>query len=586
MQHALVEYLVNAAWQIPLMAAAAMVLCAIAGLTPRGQNRAWLVFLIAAVAQPAFPIVLATLHHPPAALPGPIPPLGHVLAPTTAAPHPGVAARALRIGVDGRSAFLILTVFVLAAAFALARLVWAMAGAGRLVRRSCAVALPASVAQSLARFAAARGTKAPPVRQCDEIASPVVVGVIRPVVLVPRAFFQLGDEDMRAALLHEFAHVARRDFGVNLLCELATLPVNWHPATHAIKAGIRRTRELACDSIASAEMASEAAYAKCLVSLARSLGASPAPRTAAWIPGLFGRSNLEERIMRLLKPNQAVSGGQRMARLLGGTAVAAAILIPAILLRVTPAFAQVPPPISQDAPIAPVAPDPSTPTSEQAAAPMSADRVAAPTPHSGPATSHHEEETSGNAVIVSEDGIRYSRRLTPEERRRVDAMIARAKDQARAAVRESVEVKRVLADVQARRTEIEAVERPEMQRQIAEALAKAQLAVSRAQLEGLDRPETQRRIAEAVSKAKIEASRAALEAVNRPEVQREIADAVSKAQLEASKEALEAVNSPEMQRQIAAATAILKDPELQETIDRARKQAEAAMRQAGRQATP
>ena len=102
-----------------------------------------------------------------------------------------------------------------------------------------------------------------------------MVGAFAPVILIPDDMARCG-EDLRAALLHELAHVMRHDYAANLACEVVTLPVCWHPALLGLKAGVRRSRELACDAMAAAAMASPKAYARCLVSLAQTLGAPAA----------------------------------------------------------------------------------------------------------------------------------------------------------------------------------------------------------------------------------------------------------------------------------------------------------------------
>jgi hypothetical protein len=51
--HALAGYLVNAAWQAPLVALCALILTRFGGFSPGGRNRLWLGFLAVAVILPA-----------------------------------------------------------------------------------------------------------------------------------------------------------------------------------------------------------------------------------------------------------------------------------------------------------------------------------------------------------------------------------------------------------------------------------------------------------------------------------------------------------------------------------------------------
>jgi hypothetical protein len=174
------------------------------------------------------------------------------------------------------------------------------------------------------------------------------------MILIPEGFAELGEDDQRAAVLHEFAHVLRRDYAVNLIVELASLPVCWHPLTHLIKARLRASREVACDAMASATEASPASYASRLLSLARALG--PQEVASAALMTMIGKSDLEERLMQLLA--QTPPPGHTRLRLLAAGAAAGAILAPALLFQVTPAFAAIATPatVAALAPVAPIDP--------------------------------------------------------------------------------------------------------------------------------------------------------------------------------------------------------------------------------------
>src|SRR5260370_2749610 len=97
-------------------------------------------------------------------------------------------------------------------------------------------------------------------------------------------------------------------------------------------------------------MGSTHAYARRLIALARAFG--PLEETSAALVGLIGASSLEERLMHLIA-GKDLPAGARM-RLVGASALAAVVLAPAMLLHVTPAFAQGPVPAPR--PVAAVAP--------------------------------------------------------------------------------------------------------------------------------------------------------------------------------------------------------------------------------------
>ena len=84
-------------------------------------------------------------------------------------------------------------------------------------------------------------------------AVPMVVGVFRPVILVPVAtLLGLTQHQLEAVLIHEFAHVRRYDNLVNLLQRLVETAFFFHPAVWWISSCIRTEREHCCDDMAVA----------------------------------------------------------------------------------------------------------------------------------------------------------------------------------------------------------------------------------------------------------------------------------------------------------------------------------------------
>jgi beta-lactamase regulating signal transducer with metallopeptidase domain len=338
----LASYLVNAAWQAPVVALCAFLVARFAGLSPQARNRVWLGFLAVAVILPG--VALGDI------LPRALPTVARVHATTAPVDLPDVsafpAAEQPALSLQPWAAWMMIALFALVAAALAVRLIVASAAARRLVAESRPAVLPPAVAHALDQLARRHHRAVPPVRRSFAVRSPAVVGALRPVILIPDDL-TASDDDLRAALLHELAHVLRHDYAINLACELLTLPVSWHPATLGLKAGVRHSRELACDAMAAQAMTSQKTYARCLVSLAQSLGpqtlgagVSTHPAHAALAVGLFGRSDLEDRLMQLMKPRDTEAPALRAARLCGLAALGAGLMGSAALLHVTPVFAQ------------------------------------------------------------------------------------------------------------------------------------------------------------------------------------------------------------------------------------------------------
>jgi beta-lactamase regulating signal transducer with metallopeptidase domain len=133
--------------------------------------------------------------------------------------------------------------------------------------------------------------------ESSRVAVPMVVGWLRPAILVPVAAFSgLTALEMEAILAHELAHVRRHDYLVNLVqCVIETFMFH-HPATWWISHVIRREREHCCDDIAVAACRDRLVYA-------RALAAMEGLRVPVFTlsPAASG-GNLLARIRRILNP--------------------------------------------------------------------------------------------------------------------------------------------------------------------------------------------------------------------------------------------------------------------------------------------
>jgi cell division protein FtsI (penicillin-binding protein 3) len=102
----------------------------------------------------------------------------------------------------------------------------------------------------------------------DDIDAPAVAGVFRPVVLMPRAALAWSHERWRFVLLHEVAHVARRDCLSSVLAQIACAMHWFDPLAWVARHRLRRERELAADEdvLAAGNLASD--YATHLLAIA------------------------------------------------------------------------------------------------------------------------------------------------------------------------------------------------------------------------------------------------------------------------------------------------------------------------------
>ncbi len=98
---------------------------------------------------------------------------------------------------------------------------------------------------------------------------PVVIGHLRPVILIPVGLLNgLPVGQIEAILLHELAHIRRADYLVNLMQTLMEGLLFYHPAAWWISSVIRAERENCCDDLVVATSGDAHEYATALAALA------------------------------------------------------------------------------------------------------------------------------------------------------------------------------------------------------------------------------------------------------------------------------------------------------------------------------
>jgi len=129
---------------------------------------------------------------------------------------------------------------------------------------------PAGDAGLLATTAArakAMGLRVTPVvTYCRRVVVPTVVGILRPMILLPASLATaLTTEQVEAILTHELAHIRRYDHLVNLLQRVIESALFFHPAVWCVSRLIRTERENCCDDLAVAIGGERYVYASSLV---------------------------------------------------------------------------------------------------------------------------------------------------------------------------------------------------------------------------------------------------------------------------------------------------------------------------------
>ncbi|MBS1918692.1 MAG: M56 family metallopeptidase [Bacteroidetes bacterium] len=84
----------------------------------------------------------------------------------------------------------------------------------------------------------------------EKISSPVTIGFLKPIILVPiAAINNLTPQQLEAVLLHELSHIRRNDYLINLIINFIQTILYFNPFVKAFVKTIEREREKSCDEM-------------------------------------------------------------------------------------------------------------------------------------------------------------------------------------------------------------------------------------------------------------------------------------------------------------------------------------------------
>lgn len=183
---------------------------------------------------------------------------------------------------------------------------WSQARARFLLAASLApAALRETTARVADRLGLRRGVK---VLESPHAPSPLVVGVVRPVLVLPPGLGeQLTVPQLEAVLAHELSHVSRHDTLANLAQCLVEVLFFFHPAARWLSRQVRLEREHCCDDAAVQLCGSARVYSSALLGLEELRQAGPALELGA------GSQPLLARVQRLLGKAQPAEPRRRVA---------------------------------------------------------------------------------------------------------------------------------------------------------------------------------------------------------------------------------------------------------------------------------
>ena len=144
----------------------------------------------------------------------------------------------------------------------------------------------------------------------DRVAMPMACGVLRPAVVLPADADAWSADRLRAVLLHELAHVRRRDCLTQVTADVALAILWFHPLAWVARRAVRRERERACDDLVLAAGTPAPEYASHLLDVARDARHRTASLALAGGVAMARPSELEGRLMAILddtRPRRALT---------------------------------------------------------------------------------------------------------------------------------------------------------------------------------------------------------------------------------------------------------------------------------------
>ena len=187
---------------------------------------------------------------------------------------------------------------------------------------------------------------------------PFACGFVRPTIVLPASCESWTLDRRRAVLLHELAHVKRRDLLGHTLGRL-TCAVYWfHPLVWTAAKQLRSESERACDDLALACGARASDYAEHLLDIVTSVKGDATPAVAL---AMARRKEFEGRMLAILDPDlRHTTPSRRQSAMLIGTLAVIAMVVGAA--APAPRASVV---VASSVPNAPAAPEPAADGSDK-----------------------------------------------------------------------------------------------------------------------------------------------------------------------------------------------------------------------------
>ena len=305
----LLTFILNACWQVALIAALASVgSWLLRNSVARYRHWLWATALCLAFFVPAFTSsralfeIVSELGSPTVSASEMIPPL---VPHETAVPKIAISNTSVLsvVRLDQTLGWALLAIYLGFVLFRIVKLFQAWQTTRAIKQRAIELEPDAKIAAIIRRCEAeiGRRSRTVTVMRSESMPVPVTIGLFHPVIILPEPLLHEGNSDLlTSAIGHEFIHVARHDYLLNLIYELLFVPISFHPAAALMRRRVKETRELCCDELVAERIMNAETYARSLLQLA---GSAPPLRrlSVTTTVGIADADILEARIMSLLR---------------------------------------------------------------------------------------------------------------------------------------------------------------------------------------------------------------------------------------------------------------------------------------------
>lgn len=191
------------------------------------------------------------------------------------------------------------------------------------MRRQGVSPLPAAWEQRMKMLAVKMGLRRSiTYLQSQKVRVPTVIGILRPVVLIPAMIISgLPADQLETIIVHELAHIRRHDFLINIMQSIMEALFFYHPVVWIISENVRLEREKCCDDYTIKVCGKVSLYARALAWLSELQITATIPSVA--ITG--NKKNIVHRVERLI--NNKKMKTNTTERLIAGLVLVTSVLV-------------------------------------------------------------------------------------------------------------------------------------------------------------------------------------------------------------------------------------------------------------------